>query len=83
VDLIGVSILSGSPVIILSRLISVRDQKGLTDVPVIAGGIIPKEEVEELKKLGVAATFTPGTYTEDIVKIIYQLIGRQERMRNG
>jgi len=75
VDLIGVSILSGSPVIILSRLIAVRDQKGLTDVPVIAGGIIPQEEVDELKKVGVAATFTPGTYMEDIVKTIHQLIG--------
>ena len=77
VDIIGLSILSGSPKIILSKIIATRDEMGISDVPVIAGGIIPDEEEEELRKLGVAGLFSPGTYMETIVKEIYRLAGNK------
>jgi methylmalonyl-CoA mutase C-terminal domain/subunit len=75
VDIIGLSILSGSPKIIVSRILAMRDQMGISDVPVIVGGIIPDEEVEELRKIGAAGIFLPGTYMETIVKEIYRLTG--------
>ncbi len=77
VDIIGLSILSGSPKIIVSRILAMRDQMGISDVPVIVGGIIPDEEVEELRKIGAAGIFLPGTYMETIVKEIYRLTGDQ------
>ena len=77
VDIIGLSILSGSPRIIVSRIMAMRDQMGISDVPVIVGGIIPDEEVEELRKIGAAAIFLPGTYMETIVKEIHRLTGDQ------
>lgn len=73
VDIIGMSILSGSPGIILTKLLNVRDEMGLESVPVIAGGIFPEEEIEELKGKGIAAIFRPGTPTDDIVKAIREL----------
>jgi len=77
VDIIGLSILSGSPKIIVSRIMAMRDQMGISDVPVIVGGIIPDEEVEELRKIGAAGIFLPGSYMEAIVKEIYRLTGNQ------
>jgi len=77
VDIIGLSILSGSPRIIVSRIMAMRDQMGISDVPVIVGGIIPDEEVEELRKIGAAGIFLPGSYMEAIVKEIYRLTGNQ------
>jgi len=77
VDIIGLSILSGSPKIIVSRIIAMRDRMGISDVPVIVGGIIPDEEVKELRNIGAAAIFLPGTYMETIVKEIHRLTGDQ------
>jgi len=79
VDVIGMSILSGSPLIILSRLLKVRDEMGLEHVPVIAGGIFPEEEIEELKARGVAMIFRPGTPTESIVRAVRELVHGREK----
>lgn len=80
VDVIGMSILSGSPGIILSKLLKIRDEMGLKHMPVIAGGIFPEEEIEELKGKGIAEIFRPGTPTESIVKAVRELAaGRQGR----
>ena len=78
VDVIGMSILSGSPLIILSKLLKVRDEMGLKHVPVIAGGIFPEEEIEELKTRGVAMIFRPGTPTESIVTAVRELVHGRE-----
>lgn len=72
-DVIGMSILSGSPAVIVSKLINLRNQNGLQDVPVVIGGIIPDEEVRELKDMGVAAVFQPGTSMGEIVGTIRKL----------
>ena len=72
-DVIGVSILSGAPGVIVSKLIEERNRNGLQDVPVVVGGIVPDEEVEELKKLGVAAVFHPGASLQEICDTVHRL----------
>ncbi len=67
VDGIGVSILSGAHMTQLPALMKLLEEKGAEDVVVFAGGIIPAEDMAELKRLGVAEVFTPGAATTDIV----------------
>ncbi len=61
VDVVGLSILSGAHLTLLPRVCSLMAEKGIDDVLVVAGGIIPDEDVEPLKKAGVSAVFGPGT----------------------
>ena len=70
VDVIGLSILSGAHKTLFPRIINLLKQKGLTDVMVFAGGIIPEEDVEDLKKLGIKEIFGPGTTTDSIIKYV-------------
>ncbi|MCI0407553.1 MAG: cobalamin B12-binding domain-containing protein, partial [Acidobacteria bacterium] len=60
VDAIGVSILSGAHNTLLSRILALLRERGLEDVLVFAGGIIPDQDVPRLKDLGVAEVFQPG-----------------------
>lgn len=71
VDVIGLSILSGAHKTLFPRIMDLLKQKGLTDVMVFAGGIIPKDDVAELKKLGIKEIFGPGTTTETIIKYVF------------
>jgi len=77
VDVIALSILSGAHLALFPRIIELLKQRGLDDVLVFAGGIIPKEDVPHLKEIGIAEVFGPGTRTETLVKFI------QENMRKG
>jgi methylmalonyl-CoA mutase C-terminal domain/subunit len=70
VDVVGLSILSGAHKTIFPRIIQLLKQKGLTDVVVFAGGIIPEDDVPDMKKLGIREIFGPGTSTEAIVKYV-------------
>ena len=70
VDVIGLSILSGAHKALFPRVMALLKRKGLTDVMVFAGGIIPEEDVAELKKLGIKGIFGPGTPTEAIIKYV-------------
>jgi len=70
VEVIGLSILSGAHRTLFPRIVKLLKQKGLTDVLVIAGGIIPEEDVPEMKKIGIKEIFGPGTPTEAIVKFV-------------
>ena len=72
VDVIGLSILSGAHDTLVPKLIENLKKNNLQDILVIAGGIIPKEDIEELKKIGVAAIFGPGTPTSEIAKFIQE-----------
>lgn len=67
VDVIGVSVLSGAHMTHFARLFELLGAAGAADVVVIAGGIFPEQDVAELKAMGVAQVFTPGTSTEQIV----------------
>jgi methylmalonyl-CoA mutase C-terminal domain/subunit len=70
VQVIGLSILSGAHNAIMPRILELLREKGMGDVIVIAGGIIPSEDAAELKKLGVAEVFQPGASLEKIVQFI-------------
>ena len=70
VDVIGLSILSGAHKTIFPRVMKLLKDQEMTDVMVFAGGIIPEEDIDELKKLGIKEIFGPGTPTESIVKYV-------------
>ncbi|MDX2181276.1 MAG: cobalamin B12-binding domain-containing protein [Bryobacteraceae bacterium] len=70
VQVIGLSILSGAHNAIVPRVMDLLREKRLTDVTVVVGGIIPDDDAERLRKLGVAEVFQPGAPLEGIVKFI-------------
>ncbi len=70
VDVIGLSILSGAHNAIVPRVMELLKQNKMDDVLVLVGGIIPDQDIEGLKKAGVAGIFQPGTPMDDIVKFI-------------
>jgi len=70
VQVIGLSILSGAHNAIVPRVLDLLKQDKMDDVLVLVGGIIPDQDIEALKKAGVAAVFQPGTAMDDIVKFI-------------
>jgi methylmalonyl-CoA mutase C-terminal domain/subunit len=68
VDAVGLSILSGAHMTLFPEVIRLLTERGAGDVAVFGGGIIPDEDSNKLKTLGVRQVFTPGASTEDIVK---------------
>jgi len=70
VQVIGLSILSGAHNAIVPRVMDLLKQNKMDDVLVLVGGIIPDQDIEALKKIGVAGIFQPGTPMNDIVKFI-------------
>ena len=69
-DVVGLSSLSGVHNYFFPRVVELLHEKGLDDVLVVGGGIIPTEDVDDLKKAGVAEIFGPGTPTTSIVEFI-------------
>ncbi len=74
VDVIGLSILSGAHNYIFPRIMELLKEKGMEDVFVIAGGIIPEVDIPFLKSIGISEIFLPGTSTEDIIKFIKEKV---------
>lgn len=70
VDVVGLSVLSGAHMALLPKIVERLRQAGLDDVLVVAGGIIPDEDVDSLHEAGVAGVFGPGTTTQSIVDFI-------------
>ena len=70
VDVLGLSILSGAHGDLFPRIIEGLENAGMADVLIIAGGIIPDSDKEDLEKIGVAGVFGPGTSTRDVIKFI-------------
>jgi methylmalonyl-CoA mutase C-terminal domain/subunit len=70
VDVVGLSVLSGAHMALLPRVVELLRENGMEDVLVVAGGIIPDEDVASLKEAGVQGIFGPGTLTEDIITFI-------------
>jgi methylmalonyl-CoA mutase C-terminal domain/subunit len=70
VDAIGISILSGAHMTVFPKIINLVKEKGMDDVLITGGGIIPQEDMAALKELGVGELFPPGTSTKDIVSYI-------------
>ena len=71
VDVVGLSILSGAHLELFPRVVAELKNRGVDDVLLFCGGIIPEEDTEALTKLGFKAVFRPGTNTQDIVKFVY------------
>ena len=72
VDAIGISLLSGAHMTIFPKVLQLMRQKGLDDVLLFGGGIIPEKDIEELKSMGVGELFTPGASMNDIVTYLTQ-----------
>lgn len=70
VDVVGLSILSGAHMRLFPEIMKLLKERGMDDVIVIAGGIIPEDDIKPLKKLGIKAIFGPGTPTPEIVEFI-------------
>jgi len=78
VDAIGLSILSGAHMHLFPRIIDLVRQKGLDDVLVFAGGIIPDPDIVKLKQLGVAEIFPPGSSLDEIVDFVKNNIRKKQ-----
>ncbi len=74
VDAIGMSILSGAHNYLFPRVLELLKENQAEDIKVFGGGIIPPEDIPFLKEKGVAAIFTPGTSTEDIISWVKENI---------
>jgi isobutyryl-CoA mutase small subunit len=74
-DAVGLSVLSGAHMTLFARLTELMRERGVDDVVVFGGGIIPDEDVPELERLGVAGIFTPGATTTDIVDWVRTHVG--------
>ena len=70
VDAIGVSILSGAHNTVFPKIMKLMKEKGMEDVLLTGGGIIPDNDIKKLNELGVGTLFPPGTHTSTIVDYI-------------
>jgi methylmalonyl-CoA mutase C-terminal domain/subunit len=82
VDVLGLSILSGAHKTLFPRIMDLLKQKGLTDVMVFAGGIIPEEDAAKMKKLGIKQIFGPGTTTDAIIQYVLENVRRKPRLQD-
>ena len=69
-DAVGLSILSGAHMTLVPRIVELLKAQGIDDVLLTVGGTIPADDIPELKRLGVAAVFTPGASTDEIVEFV-------------
>ncbi len=67
---VGLSVLSGAHMTLVPRIVALLEEQGIDDVVVIVGGTIPSDDIPELKRLGVAEVFGPGSSTEAIIDFI-------------
>lgn len=75
VDVIGISILSGAHLTLLPKVRRLLDEAGAPDIGLIAGGVIPQEDIEPLRAAGIAEVFLSGTTVQDIVDFIARRYG--------
>jgi len=77
-DVIGLSILSGAHMTLFPRVLNLLREAGRDDVLITGGGIIPKEDMDELQRLGTGKLFGPGTSTSDLVDYIRAWFAERE-----
>ena len=70
VDVIGISILSGAHMTVFPKIMEKLKEKNITDILVTGGGIIPEDDMQKLRTLGVGELFSPGTNTHEITDYI-------------
>jgi methylmalonyl-CoA mutase, C-terminal domain len=69
-DAVGISILSGAHMTLVPRILDLLRERGADEVLVLVGGTIPGDDIAELERRGVAAVFTPGAPTSEIVEFV-------------
>ncbi|MDJ0985581.1 MAG: cobalamin B12-binding domain-containing protein [Desulfobacterales bacterium] len=74
VDVVGLSIMSGAHLPICQKLLELMKAEGIQDIPVVVGGVIPKQDIPKLNDLGIAGVFPGGTPFDQIVGGINQVI---------
>ena len=74
-DAVGLSVLSGAHMTLFARLLELLGERGIDDVVVFGGGIVPDEDIPELERMGVARIFTPGATTGEIVDWVRGNVG--------
>lgn len=72
VNVIGLSILSGAHKVLFPKIMELIREKGMDDVLVFAGGIIPQEDIRDLKRIGIKEVFGPGTPTGTLVEFVQE-----------
>jgi methylmalonyl-CoA mutase, C-terminal domain len=83
VDVVGLSILSGAHMTLFPRVRALLEEMGREDVLLTGGGIIPREDIEELQRRGVGKLFGPGTPTTDLIDYIKQWFASREGASSG
>ena len=78
VDAVGISILSGAHNYIFPEIIRLFKEKGINDVTLFGGGVVPKKDIEDLKEKGVRAIFEPGASTDEIVRWVRENVTPRE-----
>ena len=76
VDAIGISILSGAHMTVFPRVIALMKEKGMNDVLITGGGIIPEDDMKKLNEMGVVKLFAPGTTTAEIAGYIKEWVDK-------
>jgi methylmalonyl-CoA mutase C-terminal domain/subunit len=76
VDVIGISILSGAHMTIFPKVLQLMKEKGLDDVLLFGGGIIPEEDAKTLQEMGVGKLFTPGSSTAEIIEYVKDWVAK-------
>ena len=81
---LGISILSGAHMVLIPKILKLLEERGLKlneDVVVFAGGIIPPDDAEELKKMGVAEVFGPGTSLQKTIEFVDRAVENLKRFK--
>jgi methylmalonyl-CoA mutase C-terminal domain/subunit len=79
VDVVGLSILSGAHMTLFPRVVDLLRDAGRDDVLVTGGGIIPKEDMDELRRLGIGQLFGPGTPTSELADYIKKWFAERQQ----
>ena len=79
VDVIGVSILSGAHMTVFPKVYKLMQEKGLTNVLLTGGGIIPEQDSIVLREMGIGTLFAPGTNTTDIATYIQDWVAKHKK----
>ena len=74
VDVVGLSIMSGAHIPICQKLLEMMNAEGLQEIPVVVGGVIPKQDIPKLSEQGIAGVFPGGTTFDDIVSGINEVV---------
>jgi methylmalonyl-CoA mutase C-terminal domain/subunit len=74
VDVVGLSIMSGAHLPICRKVLEMMKSEGIPEIPVVVGGVIPKQDIPKLEKLGIAAVFPGGTHFDEVVDGIKEAV---------